>query len=271
VATAEGALSEVGAVAVQLAGAFVLRPYVFGFVAIFLLAGWRDLGLPRTVSFLVWGNTVALVAELSSTRIGVPFGLYHYTGATRSSELFISNVPLFSPLSFPFLAYAGFCVARKALGPGWAATRTARVRTVLLSGALMTLLDVVIDPLAVRGGRWFLGHIFYYPDGGIYFGVPLSNFLGWLLVGWVTVGGYVWAVDRREPGAPGLGIVLFGLVLAVNLAVTVWIGELRIAAVGIVVHAATFLLLYGVNRVTVGRWLAEPISTPAVSGGGPTR
>jgi len=85
------------------------------------------------------------------------------------------------------------------------------------------------------------------------------------------VGGYVWAVGRREPGAPGLGIVLFGLVLAVNLAVTVWIGELRIAAVGIVVHAATFLLLYGVNRVTVGRWLAEPISAPAVSGGGPTR
>ena len=64
---------------------------------------------------------------------------------------------------------------------------------VALSGALMTLLDVVIDPLAVRGERWFLGHLFTYPEGGLYFGVPLSNFAGWLLVGWVTVGGYVWA------------------------------------------------------------------------------
>ncbi len=48
---------------------------------------------------------------------------------------------------------------------------------------MMMLLDVVIDPLAVRGDRWFLGRVFDYPSGGVYFGVPLSNFAGWLLVG----------------------------------------------------------------------------------------
>jgi uncharacterized membrane protein len=270
VTIAEGALSTVGTLALHLAGTFVLRPYVFGFLAIFLVAGWRDLGVSRTLAFLLWGSGVALVAELCSTRVGVPFGLYHYTGTTRPAELFLSNVPFFSPLSFSFLAYAAFCLARKALGPGWAASRAARTRAVLLSGTLMMLLDVVIDPLAVRGGRWFLGHLFYYPDGGIYFGVPLSNFLGWLVVGWVTVGGYVWAVGRRDAGTTGLGVALYGLVLGVNLTVTLWIGELVIAAAGIVLHVATFLLLYSVNRVTVGRWLAEPLSAPAISGGGPT-
>ena len=29
------------------------------------------------------------------------------------------------------------------------------------------------------GDRWFLGRMYYYPEGGIYFGVPLSNFVGW--------------------------------------------------------------------------------------------
>ena len=51
----------------------------------------------------------------------------------------------------------------------------------------MTWLDVVIDPLTVHGERWFLGRIYYYPEGGIYFGVPLSNFVGWFVVGVTTI------------------------------------------------------------------------------------
>jgi len=271
--TIDVALAGLVSIAGRLVGTFVLRPYVFGFLAFFLLAGVRDIGRVRTVGFLLWGGVVALVAELVSTRVGIPFGLYHYTGATRGLELFLGNVPFFSPLSFPFLAYGAFCLARWSLGPGWSTTRAGRVRMVTLVGVLMMLLDVVIDPLSVRGGRWFLGHIFYYPEGGLYFGVPLSNFLGWLVVGWITVGGFVWALVPRgaaaaAPGAPGPGIALYYLVLGVNLSVTLWIGEGLIAAVGLVVHSGLFLLLYGVNRVTVGRWSAEALSAPVMTGEG---
>jgi len=252
--------NSISSVVALLAGTFVLRPYVVGFLAFFLVAGTRDLGRVRTLGFLLWGFLLALGAELASTRVGVPFGLYHYTGETVGLELFLSNVPFFSPLSFPFLAYASFCLARQALGPGWARTRGSRLRTVALSGVLMALLDVVIDPLAVRGGRWFLGHLFTYPEGGVYFGVPLSNFVGWLLVGWGTVGGYVWVTEDTRLGSPRLGITLYYLVLAVNLTVTVWIGEMLIAAAGIVVQAAVFLLLYSLSRVSPGRWSAERLS-----------
>ena len=252
--------NSISSVVTLLAGTFVLRPYVIGFLAFFLAAGIRDLGRARTLGFLLWGFLVALVAELSSTRVGVPFGLYHYSGETAGLELFLSNVPFFSPLSFPFLAYASFSLARQALGPGWAGTRAGRLRTVALSGVLMALLDVVIDPLAVRGGRWFLGHLFTYPEGGVYFGVPLSNFVGWLLVGWATVGGYVWATEDTRSGSPRLGLTLYYLVLAVNLTVTLWIGEMLIAAAGIVVQVAVFLLLYNLSRVSPGRWSAERLS-----------
>jgi putative membrane protein len=247
------ALRSVGAL---LLGTFALRPYVAGFLACFLVAGARDLGALRTAGFLLWGALVSFAAEIPSTRVGIPFGLYHYTGSTADAELYLANVPLFSTLSFPFLAYAAFCVARRALGAGRAGS-AARARLIVLSGVLMTLLDVVIDPLAVRGERWFLGHIFSYPAGGLYFGVPLSNFAGWLLVGWVTVGGYVWAAGEPRPGSPGLGIALYYLVLVFNLAVTLWIGEVLLAVVGIVVHTVAFLLLYSVDRVTLGRWAAE--------------
>jgi hypothetical protein len=188
-----------------LIGTLVLRPYVFGFLAAFLLAGARDLGLARTLVFGAWIGPVAWLAEFSSTRIGIPFGLYHYTGTTRGQELFLADVPFMDCLSFTFLAYAAFCLARAVLRGG----RPSGPLLALVAGVLMMLLDVVIDPAAVRGDRWFLGRIFYYPDGGAYFGVPLSNFAGWTIVGAVGVGGWVgwsgWRERASRRGWPVMG------------------------------------------------------------------
>ncbi|MBI2218192.1 MAG: carotenoid biosynthesis protein [Candidatus Rokubacteria bacterium] len=168
-------------------GTLLLRPYVFGFLAAFVAVASRDVGWRRTLVFAAWAWPLAWLAEFSSTRVGIPFGLYHYTGSTRGQELFIANVPFMDSLSFAFLAYAAFCLARVALG----GRHVPAPAVAVLAGALMMLLDVVIDPLAVRGDRWFLGRIFYYPDGGVYFGVPLSNFAGWWVVGTLAVGGYL--------------------------------------------------------------------------------
>ena len=216
-------------------GTILLRPYVFAFLLAFLAAGRADLGWPRTLAFMgaVW--PVAWVAEFASTRVGVPFGLYHYTESTRGRELYVANVPFFDSLSFVFLAYAAFCVARLVLRRGRAGA--SRPRLALAAGVLMMLLDVVIDPLAVRGDRWFLGRIFYYPEGGVYFGVPLSNFAGWVIVGAVGVGAYLALTGPPGEGRPWPGLALYYAVLAFNLAVTVWIEEWVLAAAGLALHA----------------------------------
>src|SRR6185503_16963288 len=83
-------------------GTLLLRPYVFGFLAVYLLAAALDLGLRRVVLFTACVGSVALVAELSSTRTGIPFGFYTYTQSTRGQELFIADVPFMDPLSFTF-------------------------------------------------------------------------------------------------------------------------------------------------------------------------
>ena len=202
-----------------LIGTLVLRPYVFGFLAGFLVAGAGDLGWRRTLLFGAWVGPVAWLAEFSSTRTGIPFGLYHYTGTTRGQELFLANVPLMDCLSFVFLAYAAFCLARVALR----STPPQAPVVAVVAGVLVMLLDVVIDPVAVRGDRWFLGRIFYYPEGGVYFAVPLSNFAGWMIVGMVGVGGYLcwsgWgehAARRGWPGLEGHGLLYRGVVLALK-------------------------------------------------------
>ena len=237
-----------------LIGTLLLRPYVFGFLAAFLLAGARDLGWRRILLFAAWVWPVAWLAEFSSTRTGVPFGLYHYTGDTRGQELYIADVPFMDSLSFTFLAYAAFCLARV----------TVKNRSVpasllaLLAGILMMALDVVIDPLAVRGDRWFLGRIFYYPDGGVYFGVPLSNFAGWVIVGAVGVGGYL-ALARHAGGRQAAGgVALYYAVAVFNLTLTMWIGEWVLAAVGLILHGALALSL---------RWLNQSVEAPVGFGG----
>ena len=232
-----------------LVGTLLLRWYVFVFLAVFLVLAGRDLGWRRAFTWLGWGWAVAFVAEYTSSRTGIPFGLYHYTGETVGRELFVSNVPLFDSLSFPFLAYASFCLARGALGRAHGRAPAA------LAGALMMLLDVVVDPLAVLGDRWFLGRVFYYAEPGLYFGVPLSNFAGWFLVGWAIAGGYLWAVRRwpRAPGSPLAGVGLYYGILLFNLAMTGWIGERTMLGAGILVHVAVFLLVCALKAMSVTR------------------
>lgn len=234
-----------------LFGTLTLRPYVFAFLAVYVAAALADLGWRRMLAFALWVWSVALIAELASTRTGFPFGLYHYTDTTRGRELFIADVPLMDPLSFTFLAYGAFCLARATLGsrrpPWWGLA--------LLSGLLMMFIDVVVDPLAVRGEQWFLGHIFEYAEPGPYFGVPLGNFAGWVLVGAVGVGAYLRFAG--PPGAPRPGRVLPGIalyycVVGFNLAVTAWLGEWALLLSGGAFHAVLAVVLYNVaTRATL--------------------
>src|SRR5919198_2954076 len=98
-----------------LVATVLLRPYVFAFLAAFLAAATVDLGVRRTALFATCLWPLAWLAEFASTRIGIPFGLYHYTGSTRGQELYVANVPFMDSLSFVFLAYAAFCLARATL------------------------------------------------------------------------------------------------------------------------------------------------------------
>lgn len=261
-------------------GTLLLRPYVFLFLGLALVALAAEQGLRRTLRFagIVWAT--AFLAEFASTRIGVPFGTYEYTGATVGQELYLSNVPVMDSLSFIFLAYAAASLARlyrAPVGQGLAAWREVlsplfppdgKGRAVLLGALLFMLADVVIDPVALQGERWFLGQIHRYPGGGIYFGVPLANFAGWLFVGLVALGLNAWRDGRAGPAAPpawaarwsyrGLyGPALFGLVLVFNVAVTAGIGAWPLLSVSAAISAGLALaagsrLRAAAPRVPVG-------------------
>jgi putative membrane protein len=232
-------------------GSLALRPYVFVLLGLYGVAAVAAWGWRRAGAFTLLAGGLAFLAEFASTRVGIPFGLYHYTGTTRGAELYLANVPFFDPLSFTFLAWASLGLARRLLAR-WT-PRTGRLATALLAGLLMMWLDLVIDPLAVRGERWFLGRVFYYPEPGPYFGVTLANFAGWAALGAAIAG--VWqalesrlggrppAWSARVPGRAYHPVALYYLVLTFNLVLTAWIGEHPLFWVGVVAHLPLALLV----------------------------
>jgi len=110
-------------------------------------------------------------------------------------------------LSFTFLSFASYTLALLLSAPlyrrgldvrtldTWTIRRSPRVW--LMAALFMVMIDMVADPLSVLGDRWFLGRIFWYDPPGPHFGVPISNYLGWLFVAAVAVAIFQWQ-DRQQ-------------------------------------------------------------------------
>ena len=246
----------------------LLRPYVFLFLALYLWAASGAIGWRRTALFTVIAWAVAFATEYSSTRNGIPFGFYNYIPATKGRELWISNVPFMDSLSFTFLAYVSFALAQWLTFPIGAGQReVVAIRrswpVLCLAAFLFMLIDVVIDPLSLRGDRWFLGKFYEYPTPGIYFGVPLTNFLGWGLVGLVIVALFQHC-DRLLPedapsGSPVrtifIGAMLYYLILGFSLFMTFAIGEHLLGMLGL-------LLYFPITSLFVKRyWRLSPVQS----------
>ncbi|MHC1743527.1 MAG: carotenoid biosynthesis protein [Syntrophobacteraceae bacterium] len=245
-------------------GTVILRPYVFVFLAVYLVAGSAHMGWRRTLVYLPVGYGLAWISELSSIHLGFPYGDYYYIPDTVDRELWVLGVPFMDSLSYVFLSYCSYNLAIFLLSPVVFKARNAFIletrairrssRVWALGACLFVLLDIIIDPVALQGYRWFLGQIYGYRHPGIYFGIPMSNFGGWLLVGVVLVGA-LQGLDRVASLDPGrrcahasipwiglLGPALYLGIVVFNLAITFWIGEHLLGVTGCLILAVPTLL-----------------------------
>jgi putative membrane protein len=244
-------------------GTFTLRPYVFAFFGAFLLVCVPHVGWRRTLQFTVIGYLIAFGSEWLSINTGFPYGWYYYIDTTSSHELWVVGVPFFDSLSYVFLAYCSYATALFIISPlkAWrwniATLETRRIRrsfSALLLGALLqTMLDIVIDPVALRGGRWFLGQIYGYREQGIHFGVPLSNYAGWLLTSLCLIAA-LQLIDARRNDETASGLVKFPFhsllgpllylsILVFNISMTLIIGEHFMALCGVLMYVLPIVIV----------------------------
>ncbi len=257
----------------------VMRPYVFAFFAAFLLVCVPHVGWRKTLAFTIAGYLIAFASEKLSITTGFPYGWYYYIDDTSHQELWVWGVPFFDSLSYVFLTYCSYTTALFILSP--LATKgmdliTLETRAIrhswaalVLGAFLQTFLDIIIDPVALQGNRWFLGQIYGYYEAGLHFGVPISNYAGWLLTSFVLVAAFQRIDRRRDEKAPRgvsampfrslLGPVLYLSVLIFNWIVTLWIGENLIALTGILIFTLPIVMTIVLAALRVNRFREEEL------------
>ena len=178
VAATAGVLSNVATVALHLpqgvGGAmFALFLTLFALLHGALTYGWRGI-----LFFLFVCLGVSNAFENLSILTGFPFGWYHYSDAL-GPKLF--QVPLLIGPAYFGMGYLSWTLARAILGDNDARLKgLLSFATPTIASFIMVSWDLTIDPIASTvNGSWV------WRDGGSYFGVPVSNFLGWYLTVYV--------------------------------------------------------------------------------------
>jgi len=167
------------------------------FIIISFFLAIKRFGVKDTIVFLVISFLVAWSSETTSVLTGFPFGHYHYTSGPK-----LGVVPLalgfgyFSPGVFSLLV-ASALLDKKDLsmkGPDL-------VLWPLIASFLITMWDLCYDPAPSTIAKGYI-----WEQGGAYFGVPVSNFLGWVFVAFIIF--FLFALYLRRDKRPQADTVI---------------------------------------------------------------
>ena len=129
---------------------------------------------------------------------------------------------LIAPAGVPLaiaLTWAALIVSALGLGARLG-FRTPLARA-LAAALVATALDLLIEPVAVRGGLW------RWTPPGAWLGVPLGNFVGWAIV----VGAYGWGTERfARDASTGRQVLRRGLLALASIALLLGVGLLWTSA-----------------------------------------
>jgi uncharacterized membrane protein len=250
------------AIAYHVLGYIVVLPPLPESTMVVTLMAWvfslchaaYTLGGRRALIFFAIGAAVSWLLEEIGVATGAIYGAYHYTDALGPK---LGYVPLLIPIAWFMMVYPSHVIANligtgKPAGVGGGVVRIAWLSA--LGAMTMTAWDLLIDP----GMSSPPEQAFVWERGGAYFGVPLQNFLGWLLTAFLIYLAYR-LVERKigiKPMAPvttsvaALPLVAYGIFMFNGLIPGVAANEaLRIIAL----FAMGFPLLAAAGRLVLRR------------------
>lgn len=176
-------------------------PVTIASVVVFFLASvadaYRLLGAVSAAVLVAVAGGGGLVAESIGVATGWPFGQYAYTGTLGPEVL---GVPVVVPMAWVMMAWPALVVARTLAHGAVAVTAVGAVA--------LTTWDVFLDPQMVAAGHWR----WFAPEPGLPLipGIPLTNYLGWLVVSAVVLATLNASLRRTDrPSAPAATLYLW--------------------------------------------------------------
>ncbi len=156
---------------VTIGGPLALLIYVLPTVFV-LMHGSRYVGRKNIVLFLVVICVVTYTTEYLGVHTGKIFGDYYYNAVGNGPLL--GGVPPLLMLTYFSIGYGSYWMVRiltdqLGLIRGW---KIAGIG--VLGGLIMTLTDLASDPVNST-----VNQVYIWTRGGIFFGVPYLNFVGW--------------------------------------------------------------------------------------------
>ncbi len=191
----------------------ILLPMIFA-----LIHGARRYGWGGILVFFVICLGISNIMENMGVLTGFPFGPYHYSDVL-GPKLF--QVPLLIGPAYFGTGYVSWVLANILLDSDRRRDRRATIGVPLVSSFIMVAWDVGIDP-----GSSTVGKIWIWHQGGGYFGVPFTNYLGWYLTVWLFMQAFAIYNANRTAPAPELPRAhwyqasVFYAVMAIDLVAT---------------------------------------------------
>lgn len=145
------------------------------------------IGVGRALAVFAVSFALSLASELTGTATGFPFGAYAYTD--RLGYKILGLVPFNIPTSWFYMLVASLAICGRLLRV--ADDNRSRWWWALVGGLVLTAWDVSMDPAMVKTLHWVWqtpdlstqGAFTQFIGTPFFFGMPLTNWLGWLLTG----------------------------------------------------------------------------------------
>lgn len=235
---------------------------LFGAAAV-LLFGLVVVGTRKTLIFFVLATMIPLGMELLGTSTGFPFGPYSYTSflGFKVADL----VPYSIPLSWFYMGFTSFLLANVIVVGSRLRHRTGW--SLALGVYFLTVWDLSLDP-AMASQRLPI-HFWIWHQAGPYFGMPISNLVGWSLTGLVYMGlsRLLWRANLdTRPTAVWFPFGVYAantvFAIALDLSAGLWIPVLMAVVLGLL-PASLALVLKPAREVQQTAATNEPRSSIA--------
>jgi uncharacterized membrane protein len=173
--------------------AIPVAPLLLVSVIFALLHGAMRYRWTGMVTFVVICLVVGNILENTSILTGFPFGHYHYTDAL-GPKLFL--VPLLIGPAYFATGYLAWALSTVLIGDVRRGSNTFTTFAVpFIASFLMVMWDLCFDPTAST-----VNHVWIWEQGGGYFGVPLTNYLGWFFTVYVFLQLFAFFLRSRQAG-----------------------------------------------------------------------